>query len=36
MNTGKKVLGKMKRSFSFKDKDYILQLHKSVVRSHLE
>ena len=31
-----KVLGTIKRSFSFRDKDIVLQLYKSLVRPHFE
>jgi hypothetical protein len=36
VNTANKVLGMIKRSFSVRDKDVILQLYKSLVRPHLE
>jgi hypothetical protein len=36
VNTANRVLGMIKRSFSVRDKDVILQLYKSLVRPHLE
>ena len=36
VSTANKVLGMIKRSFSIRDKDVILQLYKSLVRPHLE
>ena len=36
VNTANKALGMIKRSFSFRDKDIILQLYKSLVKPHLE
>jgi len=34
VSTANKVLGMIKRSFSIRDKEIILQLNKSLVRSH--
>ena len=36
VSTANKVLGMIKRSFSVRDKEVILQLYKSLVRPHLE
>jgi len=36
VSTANKVLGMIKRSFSIRDKDVILQLYKTLVRPHLE
>ena len=36
VNTANRVLGMIKRTFSIRDKDIILQLYKSLVRPHLE
>ena len=36
MSPANKVLGMIKRSFSVRNKDVILQLYKSLVRPHLE
>jgi len=36
VSTANKVIVKIKRSFSIRDKEIILQLYKSLVRSHLE
>jgi len=36
VSTAKKVLGMIKKTFSIRDKDVILQLYKSLVRPHLE
>jgi len=36
VNTANRVLGMIKRTFSVRDKDIILQLYKSLVRPHLE
>jgi len=36
VSTANKVLGKIKRSFSIRDKEVIIQLYKSLVRPHLK
>jgi hypothetical protein len=36
VNTANRVLGMIKRTFSVRDRDVILQLYKSLVRPHLE
>ena len=36
VSTANKVLGMIRRSFSVRDKNVILQLYKSLVRPHLE